>query len=149
AVHYKDKTLLDRLLAAASKAAIFDLIKVDYIVSDMPAVRDRLMEEASRIIKKKEENYARLLGIKLKPNMVIQERYNAFFPSEMYNVYTAYESGSVGYNDNIRVVQKRKASTFYFNPLSVSEFDSVINPIGVEPVVQCTLFLKVKYSPNQ
>ncbi len=148
AVHYKDKALLDKLLAAASKAAIFDLIKVDYIVSDMTTVRDKLLEEASRLIKKKEESYARLLNIKLKPSSIIQEKYNVFFPSEMYSVYTAFESGNVGYNDNVRVVQKRKASTFYFNPLNVSEFDMVVNPVNVEPTVQCTLFLKVKYVQN-
>lgn len=148
AVHYKDKALLDKLLAAASKAAVFDLIKVDYLISNMEAVRARLLEEASRVIKSKEESYSRLFSIKLKPNLVVLEKYNAFFPSEMYNVYTAYESGNVGYNDNVRVVQKRKANTFYFNPLNVSEFDAVINPVNVEPTVQCTLFLKIKYTPN-
>ena len=30
----------------------------------------------------------------------------------------------------------------------VSEFDTVINPVNVEPTVQCTLFLKVKYTQN-
>ena len=34
AVHYKDKLLLDKLVIAASKAKIFDLIKVDYLVRD-------------------------------------------------------------------------------------------------------------------
>jgi len=148
AVHYKDKALLDKLLAAASKAAIFDLIKVDYLISNMEAVRARLLEEASRVIKSKEESYTRLFNIKLKPNLVAVEKYNVFFPSELYNVYTAYEAGNVGYNDNMRVVQKRKASTFYFNPLNVSEFDAVINPVNVEPTVQCTLFLKIKYAQN-
>ena len=41
------------------------------------------------------------------------------------------------------------ASTFYFNPLSVSEFDSVVDPVDVEPVVQCTLYLKVKHELAQ
>lgn len=147
AVRYKDKSLLERMLAAASKVGIFDLIKVDYLLSDLNAVRDRLMEEASRIIKKKEESYSRLLGIKLRPQGVFQEKYNAFFPSEMYASYTAFETGKVvDYRANANVLQKRKTSTFYFNPLSVSEFDSVVNAMDVEPVVQCTLYLKVRYS---
>ena len=66
----------------------------------------------------------------------------------MYNAYTAYESGNVDGGNNMRVVEKRKASTFYFNPLHVSEFDAIINPVGVEPVVQLTLYLKVKYILN-
>ena len=150
AVRYKDKALLEKMLAAASKAGIFDLIKVDYVVSDMNRVRDRLMEEASRIIKKKQESYARLLNIKLRPEAVFQERYNAFFPSDMYASYTAFEAGKlVDYRSNSNVTQKRKTSTFYFSPLSVSEFDSVVDPADVEPVVQCTLFLKVKYALAQ
>ncbi len=40
---------------------------------------------------------------------------------------------------------KRKTSTFYYSPLDPAGFDAVINPAGVEPVVQFTLYLKVKY----
>jgi hypothetical protein len=67
----------------------------------------------------------------------------------MYNSYTAFESGNVDtrYRD-AQVIEKRKASTFYFNPLHTGEFDAIINPLGVEPVVQLTLYLKVKYVLN-
>jgi uncharacterized protein YggE len=150
AVRYSDKSLLGKMLAVASKAGIFDLIKVDYVVGDMSAVRTSLMEEAARIIKKKEEGYGRLLNIKLRPQAIFQETYNVFFPSEMYASYTAFESGKVvdaRYNTN--VLQKRKVSTFYFSPLNVSEFDTVVGGVDVEPVVQCTLFLKVKYTLAQ
>lgn len=150
AVRYKDATLLDKMLAEAAKVNIFDLVKVDYVVSDMSRVRAALMEEAAKVIKKKEESYARLLNIKMHPVAVFQEKHNAFFPSEMYSAYTAYESGRVtDYRANVNVLQQRKSSTFYFSPLNVSEFDSVTNAIGVEPVVQCTLYLKVKYTLAQ
>src|SRR5207248_2041259 len=39
----------------------------------------------------------------------------------------------------------RKARTFYFNPLNAKVFDSVINPVVIEPVVQFTLYLKMRY----
>jgi uncharacterized protein YggE len=150
AVRYKERPLLEKMLAAASKSSIFDLIKVDYVVSDQGSTRDKLLEEASKIIKKKEENYARLLGVKMRPSSVYLEKYNTFSPSEMYNAYVAYESGSVENSSrDMRVVEKRKASTFYFNPLHTGEFDSIINSVGVEPVVQLTLYLKVKYTLNQ
>ena len=150
AVRYKDKTLLEKMLAAASRAGIFDLIKVDYVVSDMNRVRDRLMEEAAKVIKKKQESYTRLLNIKLRPEAVFQEKYNSFFPSDMYASYTAFEAGKLAeYRSNSNVMLKRKTSTFYFNPLSVGEFDTVVDPADVEPVVQCTLYLKVKYAITQ
>lgn len=34
AVRYKDRVQLDKLLAAAAKSSIFDLVKVDYVVGD-------------------------------------------------------------------------------------------------------------------
>ncbi|MBI3650289.1 MAG: SIMPL domain-containing protein [Acidobacteria bacterium] len=145
AVRYKDKSLLEKLLLAASKASIFDLIKVDYLVSDMTAARQQLLAEAAKVIKKKEEDYARLLGLKMRPHSVVIEKYNAFLPSEMYNTYVAYEANNVEGGNNMRVVEKRKVSTFYFNPLHPGEFDMILNPAGVEPVVQVTLYLKVKY----
>jgi uncharacterized protein YggE len=149
AVRYKEKPLLEKMLTAASKSSIFDLIKVDYVVSDMAGMRDKLLEEASKIIRKKEESYARLLGVKMRPASVYLEKYNAFFPSEMYNAYVAYESGSVENSGrDLRVLEKRKANTFYFNPLHAGEFDSIINAPGAEPVVQLTLYLRVKYLLN-
>ena len=75
---------------------------------------------------------------------LISIRYNALFPSGLYKSYVAYESGSAD-NYNLRVVGKRKTSTFYYSPLDPAGFDAVINPAGVEPVVQFTLYLKVKY----
>jgi uncharacterized protein YggE len=144
AVRYKDKALLEGILAAASKASVFDLIKVDYVVSDMPRVRDRLLDEATRVIGRKREAYARLLSVKLKPESVFQEKYNTFFPSEMYSAYVAYQTGGVEAGRDMRVLEQRKTGTFYFNPLHTAEFDLVIDPAGAEPVVQCTLYLKVR-----
>ena len=52
-VHYKDKMLLDKLVIAASKSRIFDLIKVDYVVRDIGSVQSKLMDDAALVIKQK------------------------------------------------------------------------------------------------
>ena len=39
----------------------------------------------------------------------------------------------------------RKGRTFFFNTLTADGFDTVLNPVVIEPVVQFTLYLKVKY----
>src|SRR5262249_19849299 len=51
AIHYKDKTMLDKLILTGARSKVYDLIKVDYIVKDQNAIQERLMQEASRIIK--------------------------------------------------------------------------------------------------
>ena len=152
-IHYKDKLLIDKLLVAASHAQIFDLIKVDYIVSDLDAIDDKLMEEASRIIKRKAGRYQKLLDIKLQPPaQVIAERSAVYYPTEMYDSYTAFESEHVNIpanRDRLTTQTARKSRTFFWSGLNANSFDSVINPVMIEPVVQFTLYLKVKYEVQQ
>ncbi len=100
-IHYKDKMLIDKLVVAASHSQIFDLIKVDYIVSNLDAIEDKLMEEASRIIKRKAGRYQKLLDIRLQPPaQVIAERSAVYYPTEMYDSYTAFETEHVGIPPN-------------------------------------------------
>lgn len=148
-IHYKDKALLDKLVVAASRSKIFDLIKVDYIVKDTSIVHNRLMEEAARVIKQKETRYERLLGIRFQlPAQVYAEKPSIYYPTEMYDSYTAYESEEISsdyYRQRYTVQGARKSRTFFFNALNADGFDYVINPVVIEPVVQFTLYLKVKY----
>lgn len=152
-VHYKNKLSLDKLVIAASKANIFDLIKVDYIVTDTGSVQTRLMEEAASVIKRKAAEYEKLLDIKLlPPAQVYAAKPSIYFPTEMYDSYTAYESEEMSDNNDRQkyaVQSARKSRTFFFNALDADGFDRVINPVVIEPVVQFTLFLRVKYEIEQ
>jgi uncharacterized protein YggE len=152
-IHYKDKLLLDRLVIAASKANIFDLIKVDYIVTDTAGAQARLMEEAAKLIRQKAETYEKLFGARLlPPAQVVASKPSIYFPTEMYDSYTAHESEEISdYNVRQRyaVQAARKSKTFYFNALDADGFDQVINPVVIEPVVQFTLYLKVRYEIEQ
>jgi len=150
AVRYRDRVLLEKLLTAAAQASIFDLITVDYVIKDLSTIRARLLEQASQIIRQKEDNYNRLLNLKLKRTAVSIDRYETHYPGELYRTYTAYESGSVD-NDSstARVIHERKSSSSFLDPIDGSLFDAVINPLGVEPMVQCTLYLKVRYATGR
>lgn len=154
-IQYKNAALLDRLLAVAAESQIFDLIKVDYIIKDTGRIQDRLMEEAARLIKQKTARYEKLLGTKVQsPPQVYAERPAIYYPTEMYDSYTAYESEGItspSVRQRYTVQSARKTRTFYFNALKADSFDTVINPVVIEPVVQFTLYLKVKYNiaPNR
>jgi uncharacterized protein YggE len=148
-IRYKDKSLLDKLVVAASRCQIFDLIKVDEFVKDSSQIDDRLMEEASRIIKHKTSRYEKLLDIRLlPPAQVYAERPAMYTPTGMYDSYTAFETEQVGVpvnRERLTIQTARKSRTFFFNGLDANGFDVVINPVVIEPVVQFTLYLKVKY----
>jgi uncharacterized protein YggE len=149
AVRYRDKALIDRLVVAASRAKVYDLIKVDYVVTDLAPIQERLAEAAAAVVKAKAARHERLLGIKLRAvPQVYAERSSAYFPTDMYDSYTAGESEAVsGGPDRSRttVQSLRKSRTFYFNPLNADGFDRVIDPVVLEPVVQFTLYLKLRY----
>ena len=142
AIRFKEHSLLDQIVPLAAQGGIFDLIKVDYVTSDLNTVRAQMTAEAQKILKQKEESYAKL-GIKLTPVSIAAENFDTFQPFEAYNSYKAFETGNV--DDNYRVVERRKNSTFYFEPLAPGKFDLVLTPMGLEPHVQCTLFLRMKY----
>jgi uncharacterized protein YggE len=152
-VRYKDHALIDRLVDAAARSDIFDLVKVDYHVSDPRAVRGRLAEAAAAVIKRKRAEYEALLGVKLKPpGQVYADRSATHYPSRQYDAYSAFsaENMSAPFDRQKYAVQSmRKSHTFFFNGLDGGEFDEVISPVVLEPVVQFTLYLKVKYQVEQ
>ncbi|MDQ6787160.1 MAG: SIMPL domain-containing protein [Acidobacteriota bacterium] len=145
AVRYRDRDLLEKITTAAAKDSIFDLIKIDYVVSDIGAVHARLFEEAVKVVKQKEASYLSSFGVKLSPTNFANEKYDAFYPGELYASYQAFEAGNTYGDYNNRVIQQRKTKTFYYEPLDPSDFDSVINPLGIEPMVQFTLYLRMQY----
>jgi uncharacterized protein YggE len=152
AVHFRDKLLLDKLILAAGRSQVFDLIKVDYIVTDTHAVEDKLLAEAAEIIRRKSASYEKLFGIKLQQPAVYASKPSIYFPTELYSSYVAQESEEVlpSYNrDRYTVESARKSSTIFFNGLDADGFDTVINPVMIEPVVQFTLYLKVKYETGE
>ncbi|MDQ3803825.1 MAG: SIMPL domain-containing protein [Acidobacteriota bacterium] len=152
-VRYGDRDLLDRLIIAASRSNIFDLVKVDYVVRDTAAVQERLMEEAARVVERKAARYMKLFNVRLlAPAQVYAERPSVYYPAEMYDSYTAFESEGISQsfdNDKYTVQRARKSRTFFFNALTADGFDTVVNPVVIEPVVQFTLYLKVKYEVEQ
>jgi hypothetical protein len=64
--------------------------------------------------------------------------------------YIATEAEKImSLRSNVDVLLARKSRTFYFNPLGADGFDAVINPIIIEPVVQFTIYVKVKYAAGE
>lgn len=144
-IRYKDRNLLRQITNAANAAGIYDLIKIDFIINDFSGIKTKMINEAMKIIKSKEQNYA-TLGIGMKIVGVVTEKFKTYAPDELYQDYTAYEAGNTqGYK---RVVQKAKASTSYYNGYDGKDFDLTINASTLEPNVQAVMYLRVKYLPT-
>jgi uncharacterized protein YggE len=145
AVRYRDREMLERILSVATTASIYDLIEVKYVVSDVSGIHSRLFDQAVKVIKQKQASYSTSFGTPLVATNIANEKYDTFFPSELYAAYQAYEAGNTYGDYNNRVVQQRKTRTFYYQPLDESDFDAVMNQIGIEPMVQFTLYLRMQY----
>lgn len=147
-IHFRDYAVLDKLVAAAAESRIYDLVKVDYVLKETRAIDDRMAAEAARIIKSKAAAYQQLMGLRLgPPAQVLANRRGIFYPSDLYESYRAAETESVstGFDRGRYVVQgARKSQTFFFNGLTADGYDTVINPVVIDPVIQCTLYVKVR-----
>lgn len=152
-IHFADKLLLDKLVVAAARVRIFDLIKVDYVVKDAAAIQAKLQAQTFGIIQSKVARYQNLLGVNLSlPVQVLVDKPSVYFPIEQYDSYTAAESQNISapYDRSRYTVQNaRKSRTTYFNPLKGAGFDLVVNPVIIEPVVQLTTYVKVKYQAQK
>ena len=148
-IYFKEKEWMNKLMAVAAKSDVYDLIKVDYVVNNAAAVREKLFEESVRIIKEKAGRYDRALGLKFRSQLqIVQENYNTIYPTESYDSYAAFETGRVSQsvlNDKSRVKEARKSETFFFNTQDAGNFDYIMNPVVKEPVVQFSLYLQIKY----
>src|SRR5262249_19239035 len=115
AIRYRNRELFEKIVSAAADARIFDLIKVDYIVSDFDVVRGGLVEAGVKVKKSKEQKYTNSLGVSLGALGLSVEKYDVSYPAEAYQRYQAFETGDAYVYNNqgptSRVTQ-RKSFTF-------------------------------------
>jgi uncharacterized protein YggE len=137
---------LDELLVAAAKFGIYDLVKVDYVINNLDTISDQLFKLATGIIKKKKDLYIEATGMQLKPAaQIYDEALHSYYPSELYKTYTASNSSVVEF-DGPRVRKDLKAATtYYYDTISYSGLDKVINPAVTEPAVEFVFSLQIKY----
>lgn len=149
-IRFRDIAKVDELVATAANAGVYDLVKVDYIVKDTSAIQERLQGQTMNIIRQKAARYGNGLGLNLgQPVQMAADTPGIYFPINQYDSYVAAEAENVSLRaDRSRyaIISARKSRSTYFNPLNGDGFDAVINPVIVEPVVQFTTYIKVKFA---
>ena len=101
---FYDHEKLAEIMAQMAKAEIYDIVKVDYNLTDIQSAYDTLRRAAAQIIKMKEKEYPKM-GLHLEvQNMT--DGFNAAYPFERYASYTAYYTGSSV--EEVRIAKKKK-----------------------------------------
>lgn len=143
-IKYSNPNLLNDFIRSLSKEEIYDLVRVDYFSSNLEYIKKELMNKAKLIIQDKIKNYETILGQTFTTNEKrVADGYKVVFPLEMYKSYEAYNSTSLNLKKSANVNQADKSTTLYYQPVIDKEFDFVINPTILEPVIQVLYEIKM------
>jgi hypothetical protein len=143
-IKYADQNLLNDIITTFSKYEIYDLVKVDYYSTKMEATKKELMTRAKSILSEKLKYSQSIVSAKADTaEKQMMDGFKVVLPSEMYRSYQAYYCSSLNLYKQGNVNQADKTMTMYYQPVSDKEFDFVINPVILEPVIQVMYELNV------
>jgi uncharacterized protein YggE len=139
----------EKILAACAANEIYNLVKVDYFIENIREVYKKLQTSLLSLVKEEKEYY-KVLGFDLTNyNAIMADDKYCYFPKDFYRNYQAYNSISFEALEGKRSVTKvKKQTSYYYQPISYENYDIVINPSILEPVVQIGMQIKLVYTPK-
>lgn len=144
-VQFKDEALLDKIITSAATNEIYDFIKLEYFVDNNAQKYTDLRDAAVKYMRLKIENFKQL-GLNLDTVYhIISEKSSVVYPIDRYESYQAFTGTSLDAVKNKAVTTVRKPKTMFYNKLPYHKFDIVLNPAILEPAVQFTYSLTLKY----
>lgn len=144
-IKYSNPDLLNEIISDFSNAEIYDLVRVDYFSNNIEAIKKELMTKAKTILQEKLKKYQSILAVNLDSmEKQIVDGYRVVLPVEMYKSYLAYSSSSLNLKKSANINQADKTTTLYYQPIIDKEFDFVLNPTILEPVIQVMYEIKLK-----
>ncbi|RAJ14688.1 SIMPL domain-containing protein [Olleya aquimaris] len=139
----------ENILTACAKNEIYNLVKVDYFIENIAEVYKNLQTKLLALIAEKKEYY-NILGFNLKDyNAIMADQKYCYFPKDFYQNYQAYNSISFqALKQDKGVTEAKKQTSYYYQPLSYENYDIVVNPSILEPVVQIGMEIKLHFTPK-
>ena len=144
-IRFTDARTLDKLVTAAAKQEIYDLVKVDFFVEDQSACYDTLRMFATKLLQQKLANFEKL-GLKVEEShRTGAEQNGAYFPLDRYTNYQSRVQTSLNSRRKGQLVNDiRKSQTLFYNKVPYGNFDIVLHAEITEPPVQYTYNLVVQ-----
>jgi len=146
-VSFNDIKLVDKLVTMAAKNEIYDLVKLDFFVDNTEAIYDSLRKRSQLFMRRKISSHHQTQQLDLEGKFhTVNEQSEAIYPESQYAGYDAFVSQSIeAVKRNFGVTKIRKPATVAYDQIPYSNFDIIINPVILEPVVQFTYSMQVKY----
>ena len=147
-IKIKEASQLNELIILLSNSEIYDLVRMDYYASNLEAVKKELMTKVKVAFAEKQKLYETTLGESFtSAEKKVVDGFFHIYPTEQYSSYEAYSSASLQGKRAGNVVQANKSTTQYYQPITNRDFDVVLNPIIVEPMIQ--VVYEIKMSVNR
>ncbi|MFT5778871.1 MAG: hypothetical protein ACI837_001828 [Crocinitomicaceae bacterium] len=144
-IQFNNPESLNDFIAICTESEIYDLVKVDYICTDLAAKKKELAAKAMTVVKEKIARFTLLLDTDLSDvHRLAVEDYQVYYPLESYASYEAYSSTSLDLKKTANVNTAAKSRTQYYQSIPSKEFDFILNPIVLEPVIQVVYQVKLK-----
>jgi len=123
------------------------MVRVDYFSKEIEATKRNMMNRAKEILLEKTKNYEDILTVALDTNIrQMSDNYTVMMPQELYQSYQAYSSSSLKMKKSAEVKQTTMSKTHYYQPIVDKDFDFVLNPVIMQPVIQVMYTVKLKIS---
>ena len=146
-VAFRDINLVDDMVTLAAENEIYDLVKLDFFVQNTEQIYDSLRERTQQYLTKTIISHAQSQRINLLDEFhTVDESTKAIYPDGQYSDFEAYVSQSLDAAQGKAGVSKiRKPKTVAYDQIPYDDFDIVINPNILGPVVQFTFSMKVRF----
>lgn len=143
-IKYSDPNQLNEFITILSNQEIYDLVRVDYFSSNLENIKKDLMNKAKVILQEKLKNYESIVGVSFaNVEKRVFDGYKVMLPVEMYKSYESFSSSSLNLKKSANVNIADKSTSLYYQPIIDKEFDFVINPTILEPVIQVMYEIKL------
>ena len=146
-VKFPAAAMLEDFMKILSQSEIYDLVRVDYHAAALEQIKKDLEAKAYTEVHRKIKKYELISG-KTPENTErsVSDGFIIKLPLEMYQTYQASRSTTLNLRRSAQVNQNEKITSIFYQPVLNKEFDFVINPVIVEPVIQVMYELKVLIS---
>jgi uncharacterized protein YggE len=148
-IQFKNTNQFEDILTACAENEIYNLVKVDYFIENIAQVYKNLQAELLKLIDEKKAYY-KVLGFNLEDyDVYVADDKYCYFPKDFYRSYQAFNSTSFEVlKKDKSVTTVKKQTSYYYEPLSYQNYDLVINPSILEPVIQIGMNIKLQYNPK-
>ena len=147
-IRYNQSNQLNYILSAAAASEIYDIIKVDYFVTDFQKHLDGLRQKCLQELKTKKKIYESM-GFHLDTlKKAMTDNFNTVYPQTRYYTYQAFSRPSLAATKKKSapaLVEVPKTTSKFYSAVDYDLYDIVVNPVVTEPVVQISYSATVKY----